>query len=167
MTRLYILLPFQCQMWGRWLKTSMDLHIPIRFSHIWTQGILSEITISTKSRNKSKEPLYRTLLYSTKGKVMKLLMYNVWGRISAHGELLKTWVNFYIDLRELSLVRLCLILNPSDCIAIKKKKKKKSKLHIVKGKKSHTNTVPLGRSLSIKLSFPWIRIFSVSIKCVR
>lgn len=102
----------------------------------------SENMDSTKSRNKSKEPLCRTLSNSTKRKVMKLLKYYIWGRISAHGELLKTWVNFYTDLKEFSLVRLCLILNSADFIVLRKKKEKEvSKLHIAIGNENPTRTL--------------------------
>lgn len=71
-------------------------------------------------------------LNSAKGQVVKLLRYHVWGRILANVGLLKTLVNFYIDLKEFSLVSLCLILNSVDFSSLKKKEK--SKLHI-KGKK--------------------------------
>lgn len=67
-------------------------------------------------------------LNSTKGKVVKLLRYHVWGRILANVGLLKTWVNFYIDLKEFSLVSLCLILNSVDFSSLKKRKSQNSTL---------------------------------------
>ena len=43
----------------------------------WDAIAFSEIMVRTKSRNKSKEPLYMTFLNSIKEKVMKLPIYNV------------------------------------------------------------------------------------------
>lgn len=47
---------------------SRDPQAPFSFIHVGPQGTNSDIMVSAKSRNKSEEPLYVTLLNSKKGK---------------------------------------------------------------------------------------------------